>query len=228
MALQLGTDFIDELEELRREHRKEFPFRIRETRSPEEIARAKRRHHAGGDVNHRFEGERWLNCADTTTRRKQLRKLIDEGGEKTVGGPKVSHPMLSRWESEAVGVSQEEVTRLEHEDADPELFIQRGWWINLNRSSHFAVAIGSGLMAEGENRLHSAELIQGVEETKKKYIEWGIADPDKGLLNRLEHAGIDVEHADFNEAVIRQFVTTPELKEQMRRAFILRLQNQGY
>ena len=227
---QVGSadEFIAELEAIRAEWRKTHPFRIREIKSPDELTRlaeGKRRRHAGGDDNHRFEGERYLNCTDKASRRMQLRKLVDEGGQTTVGGPQVSHPLLSRWESYGYGLTPEEVTALEMADADPAVLVQRGWWLHVNRSSHFAVAIGSGLVVEGEHKLRSTELLAAIEEDRKRFREWGIADVDKALENRHEHAGVDIDHADFNENVVRQFVNTPELRDEMRRVFILRLQN---
>ena len=63
-------------------------------------------------------GERYLSTTDKASRRMQLRKLVDEGGQDTVGGPQVSHPMLSRWESRAYGVTPEEVDALEKGDCD--------------------------------------------------------------------------------------------------------------
>ena len=43
-------------------------------------------------------------------RRKQLRKLVDEGGQTSVGGPMPSHPVLSKWQSYEFGVTDEEIT----------------------------------------------------------------------------------------------------------------------
>jgi pyrroloquinoline quinone (PQQ) biosynthesis protein C len=223
-----ADEFIAELEAIRAEWRKTYPFRIREIKSPDELPRlgeAKRRQHAGGDDNHRFEGERYLNCTDKASRRMQLRKLVDEGGQTTVGGPQVSHPLLSRWESYAYGLTPEEIAALEKSDADPAQLVRRGWWLHINRSSHFAVAIGSGLVVEGEHKLRSPELLAAIEEDRKRFREWGVADVDRALENRHEHAGVDIDHADFNENVVRQFVITPELRDEMRRVFILRLQN---
>jgi pyrroloquinoline quinone (PQQ) biosynthesis protein C len=220
-------EFIAELEALRAAWRQTHPFRIREIKSRDEfprLAAAKRRRHAGGDDNHRFEGERYLNCTDKATRRMQLRKLVDEGGQTTVGGPQVSHPLLSRWESYAYGLTPEEVTALEKGDADPAELVRRGWWLYMNRSSHFAVAIGSGLVVEGEHKQRSAELLAAIAEDEKRFQEWGVANVEQALENRREHAGVDIDHADFNEDVVRQFVSTPELQDEMRRVFILRLQ----
>lgn len=225
-ALQPG-EFIEELESIRAEWRERFPFRIREIMSKDEfprLAAAKRRAHMGGDINHRFEGERYLNTTDKASRRMQLRKLVDEGGQDTVGGPQVSHPLLSRWESYAYGVAPEEVDTLEKGDCDPGELVKRGWWVAMMRDSHFGVAIGSGMVMEGENKIQSDKLLAAIERDRQRFIEWDVKDPDRALENRHEHAGIDIDHADFNEEVARRFVNTPELQEELRKAYILRLQ----
>lgn len=222
-----GDAFIEELESTRQEWRKVHPYTIRQVASRDELptfAASKRRQHAGGDINHRFEGERYLNCTDKATRRMQLRKLVDEGGQNTFGGSQVSHPLLSRWESAAYGLTDAEIDDLERGDADPGEFVRRGWWIHLNRSSHFSVAIGSGMVAEGENKIHSAELLKAVAEDRERFAAWGIENPDRALMNRYEHAGVDIDHADFNEHVVRHFATTPRRQDDMRRAFATRLQ----
>ena len=221
-------EFIEELETIRREFREQVPYRIREVKSRDEfpkLAQAKRLAHAGGDVNHRFEGERYLNATDKGTRRMQLRKLVDEGGQDTVGGPQVSHPTLSRWESYSYGLTPEEVTELEMGDADPHRLVTKGWWVSLMRDSHFAVAIGSGMVVEGETGQRSKQLLEATERDRQRFTEWGVPDVDKALMNRYEHAGVDVEHGEFNANTVRKFVTTPELQAEMRKAFILRLQN---
>ena len=88
-------------------------------KTKEELAASKRRFHTGGDPNHRFEGERYLNTTDREIRRKQLRKLVDEGGQTTVGGPMASHPTLARWHSVEMGLSEAEIDALEKEDTLP-------------------------------------------------------------------------------------------------------------
>lgn len=215
-------DILDELEGTRRGLRERWPLRTRGTPSLEELAAGKRLHHAGGDFNHRFEGERYLNVPEKDIRRFQLRKLIDEGGEQTVGGPKVSHPTLSRWESYGFGLTPQEVDGLEGSDADPDQLIRRGWWVNFHRTSHWAVGIGSSLVGEGETANQSEQLLAGIEEDRTRWAEMGVTDVDRALMNRQEHAGIDVDHADFGKDVVRRFVRTPELREQLRRGFLMR------
>jgi pyrroloquinoline quinone (PQQ) biosynthesis protein C len=219
--------FIQELEGVRADFRKQYPYRVREITSKEQLATladGKRRQHAGGDINHRFEGERYLNCTDKATRRFQLRKLVDEGGQDTVGGSQVSHPLLSRWESYGYGLTPKEVTQLEQSDANARELVARGWWIGMMRDSYFGVAIGSGMVAEGENKIHSPELLAAIERDRARLKDWGVPDVDRALENRHEHAGIDIDHADFNENIVRQFVTAPELQDEMRRNFQIRLQ----
>jgi pyrroloquinoline quinone (PQQ) biosynthesis protein C len=226
-ALSAG-ELIEELESIRKEFRKDVPYNIREIKSQDEfprLAAGKRKAHMGGDINHRFEGERYLHSSDKATRRMQLRKLVDEGGQDTVGGPQVSHPTLSRWESYSYGLTPQEVTELEMGDTEPQQLVARGWWISLMRESYFGVAIGSGMVAEGETGQRSKDLLEAIARDRERFVEWGVDDPDKALMNRFEHAGVDIEHGEFNANTVRRFVTTPELQDEMRKAFIIRLQN---
>jgi pyrroloquinoline quinone (PQQ) biosynthesis protein C len=220
-------ELIAACEAIRTEYTKTFPFKAREILSQDEfprLAASKRRGFSGGDINHRFEGERYINDTDKQTRRKQLRKLVDEGGETSVGGEKVAHPLLSRWEAYAFGVSDEEINELEKGDADPAILVTRGWRIAMDRYCHFSVAIGSGMVGEGGTAMHSAELLEAIEHDRQRFEDWGVPDVERALMNRFEHAGIDVEHADFNEEIVRRFCTTPELQRQMLQVFELRFQ----
>jgi pyrroloquinoline quinone (PQQ) biosynthesis protein C len=223
------SDFIEELEGLRREHRKEFPFRQdARGKTKEEIAEARKKRHVGGSDNHKFEGEKYLNCPIKSVRRMQLRKLVDEGGVMTFGGKVPSHAMLDRLGTIEFGLTQEEILRLEKDDAPPDKLIVRGWWVNHCRTSHWAVAIGSGMVVEGEKKVNPKKELEELEEMRKEYEAMGIKNVAHALWFDAEHAGVDVDHANFNERVIKQYVSTPELQEEMRKAFILRLQNQGF
>jgi pyrroloquinoline quinone (PQQ) biosynthesis protein C len=223
-------ELIDSLENIRQEHYKRYPYKVKGLTSPEDFpaaAASKLRTHSGGDINHRFEGERYINCTEKSMRRKQLRKLVDEGGEVSVGGEKVSHPLLARWESYSFGVTKEQVDAAEKGDADPTILIFRGWHVARDRYYSFPVAIGSGLVGEGENRLFAEQQMAQIEKDAEKLRAWGMPNIDEALLNRKEHAGIDVEHAEFNERVIKQYCTTPKLQEQISQVFTLRLQQRA-
>lgn len=223
-----GEEFLDYLEEIRSEMLGDRELlRHRAGQTKEAVAAAKRRRHLGGDHNHRFEGERYLNCTDKAVRRMQLRKLIDEGGQTTVGGSVPSHPTLERWHSYEFGLTPEEVATIEKADAPPETLILHGWWIGLQRESHWSVAIGSSLVLEGRNRLPEvkASWPRETEEIRHEYEALGI-DVDRALALRMQHSpiGVDADHAEFGADVIRRHVNTRELQDRMREAFILRLQ----
>ena len=219
---------LDELEAYRRDFRANVrPYKVRDDRTKEQMAAARRKDHAGGDYNHQFEGERYLNALDKTTRRKQLRKLVDEGGEDAVGGEKVSHRLLARWESYGVGLTEAEVDQLEKEDADPDVLLKKMWFIGLHRDKHFGVGVGAGILVEGENSYYAKEQLEELERMKAKLAEWGVQDVESATLNRSEHAGIDEDHAEFNAEVVRQYITTHELQDDLRQAYILRLQSRG-
>src|SRR5438309_2226737 len=86
-------EFLEELEGLRREF---FQGRLLRTRAhhktKEEVVEAKRRHHTGGQIhNHKYVGEKYLNCEDKQLRRLNLRKVVDEMGQTSVGTGLPSH-----------------------------------------------------------------------------------------------------------------------------------------
>ncbi|MCH8199294.1 MAG: hypothetical protein IIA54_04395 [Chloroflexi bacterium] len=193
----------------------------------EEIAEGKRRSHAGADGNHRFEGERYLGAQDKTIRRKQLRKLVDEGGQTSVGGPLPSHPALSKWHSHEFGLSDEEIAELEMQDMSAESLVSLGWWYLLQRSSPWSVALGSALVGEGSKRLPGAveHFTLLIDEARQEYAKMGIENIDRAVQLMIEHApfGVDLEHAMFAEEIVKEFVDTPELQDEMRRAFALTL-----
>ncbi len=226
--LKSGEALIGELEGYRREHRKEFPFRNEIGKTKEKIIESKRAKHAGGSDNHKFEGERYLNCTAKTIRRRQLRKLVDEGGLSTFGGKVPSHAMLDRIGSYEFGITDDEITELEKGDPSAEKLIVRGWWVHLNRTQHWSIAIGSGMVVEGEKKVDPEKEAEEIQTMREDYAEMGIKNLDNALWFASEHAEVDIDHTEFNEAVIKQFVNTPELQNELRKAFILRLQNQGF
>lgn len=225
-----GDEFLDELEQIRKDYLQGRLLReSRAGRTKDQIVEAKRRSHLGGDGNHRFEGERYLNTKDTATRRFQLRKLVDEGGQTSVGGPVPSHPTLARWESYEFGLTEEDVRELEKEDMAAQNLILSGWWYHLQRTEPWPVAIGSSLIGEGEKRIPEIRqrLLEQIEQQRKEYAAMGIKDVERALASAIEHSGVDVEHSEFGASVVRQFVDTPEMQDEMRRVFTIALKSRG-
>jgi pyrroloquinoline quinone (PQQ) biosynthesis protein C len=230
---QLGRDLLDgdELLDALEEIRTSYGGRLRpaeKAKTIETIAEVKRRGHRGGDGNHRFEGERYLAITDNKeARRFQLRKLVDEGGQDSVGGPMPSHPTLQRWHSYEFGLTKEEVDRLEMEDMPPANLTYLGWYYWMHRTEPWPVLLGSALVGEGEKRRPEVRerMIRELDENRALYERLGIKNIDRAMQNQIEHSpiGADDEHVIFGENMTRAYVNTPELQERLRKVFILRL-----
>jgi pyrroloquinoline quinone (PQQ) biosynthesis protein C len=220
-------ELMDELEVIRASYGGRRADRTR-AETIEAIAAGKRRTHKGGDGNHRFEGERYLNIDDDKeARRFQLRKLVDEGGQNSVGGPMPSHPTLSKWHSVEFGLTEEEIHELEMADATPEQLTYQGWYYWMHRNEPWPVLLGSAMVGEGEKRLPEVRerMIRELDETRELYQQLGIKNVDRAMQNQIEHSpiGADDEHVIFGENMTREHVNTPELQEALRKVFILRL-----
>jgi len=222
-----GDELMDALEVIRASYGGRLRSRER-AQTVEAIAETKRRIHRGGDGNHRFEGERYLAIDDDkAARRFQLRKLIDEGGQDSVGGPLPSHPTLQRWHSLEFGLTEEEVHRLEMDDMSPTTLTYNGWYYWMHRTEPWPVLLGSAMVGEGEKRLPEVRerMIRELDESRELYRRLGIKDVERAMVNQVEHSpiGADDEHVVFGENMTRQHVNTPELQEALRKVFILRL-----
>jgi len=225
-------EFLQELENLRHEFYKGRALRVRSHHATrEEAAAAKRRHHTGGPIhNHKYVGEKYFNAVDPELRRLNLRKMIDELGQTTVGVGLPSHPTLLRWGSYPFGLDDQEIDRLEKEDMPPDAFLWNAMKVNLHRNSHWAVGIALSLVGEGEKLKPELrqQLLDDIEQLKHEYAAMGIQDVDKALAFESEHAAVDVEHAEISIKAIREHINTPELQDEFRRAYILTLQQKGY
>ena len=222
-------ELMDSLEEVRAGYGGLRRAGGRRAETVEAIADQKRRTHRGGDGNHRFEGERYLNIPSShkEVRRFQLRKLVDEGGQDSVDGPMPSHPTLSRWHSAEFGLTEEEIHRLEMEDASPESLTYGGWYYLMHRTEPWPVLLGSALVGEGAKRLPEVKEAQlrALDDTRELYQQLGIKDIDRAMLGQIEHSpiGADDAHVVFGENMTREHVNTPELQEALRKVFIFRL-----
>lgn len=230
---RLGEDLLDdeELMDALEQVRASYGGKVRpvgkKADTIEAIAAQKRKTHRGGDGNHRFEGERYLNCDDKEVRRFQLRKLVDEGGQDSVGGPLPSHPTLQKWHSIEFGLTEEEIHDLEMQDMDPAQLTYLGWYYLMHRTEPWPVLLGSALVGEGEKRLPEVReaQIRALDEARELYKELGIKNIDRAMQNQLEHSpiGADDEHVVFGENMTRKHVNTVDLQERLRKVFTLRL-----
>jgi pyrroloquinoline quinone (PQQ) biosynthesis protein C len=227
-----ANTFLEELEGYRRERLggKLLRERTRKQRTLQEMADEKRERYKGGDPNIPRNGDRYVMCPDKRVRKMQLRKIVDEAGRNAVDPDLLpSHGELNRWEAYEFGVTPEEVQQLLKEDPSPEQLILNGWWLSLHRTSHWAVSYGSALVGEGEKRIPGIreKLLREIDELREEYAELGVKNVERALAEKIEHAGVDIEHAEMSANVVRRFVNTPELQDEMRRVFKLVLQGRG-
>jgi pyrroloquinoline quinone (PQQ) biosynthesis protein C len=223
-----AEEFLQELDDLRAQFLKGRLLRPTRTyESKEQVADVKRRRHLGGNVhNHKFVGEKYLRSEDKEVRRMNLRKLVDECGQTAVGTGLPSHPTLARWGSYEFGLTDEEIDRLEKEDLPPESAMWQTTKVGLHRESSWPITIAMSLVGEGEKLKPEIQqkLQDEIRELRRTYASLGIENLDRALAFETEHAGVDVDHAEIAVTVLRKFINTPELQDEMRRAYILTLQ----
>lgn len=225
-----SEDFRARLERLRSEFTKGEVFRVPvRGLTREQLAESKRRRYRGGFHNHRFDGERYLNCPVKEIRREYLATLVDEGGHDVVGGSVPSHNELDRWEAHELGLTSEEIEQLYKQDTEPESMVLSGWWIWMHRTSPWPVATGAGLVGEGEKNVPGVQekLLREIDEVKEDYAALGIENVERAVALRVEHAAADMKHGSFSGRIVRDFVTTPEVQDAFRRAFLLNLYGRG-
>src|SRR5262249_9418943 len=188
-------ELIAELEGVRKDFLQGKPLRGRKVPgSKEEVVASKRRKHLGGSVhNHKFVGEKYLNCEDKALRRLNLRKMVDECGQTSVGVGLPSHPTLARWGSHAFGIADEEIDRLEKEDLPADTLMWQATKVHLHRTSHWAIDIAMSLVGEGEKLRPEIrqQLWDQIEELKQQYEAMGIEDIERALAFEIEHASVD-------------------------------------
>lgn len=220
-----GEAFIAELAGIRREFSPSTPS-TRDQPDRETGAAKSRRALRGGFYNHTFIGEQYLNCPDKTVRRKQLQKVMDEGGQIHFGGPVVSHITLAKWEANAYGVTDEEIAQLALEDVDAEMLVYQGWRTAVCRHEHFTTAIGTSYVGEGGTYLRVVkepeQVRKEMDELRARFVSWGVKDLDKAMANALEHNTADEDHGQFSETVLREQCNTPELQDRFRFNYLLR------
>ena len=73
---------------------------------------------------------------------------------------------------------------------------------------HAVVAIGSGMVVEGEKKVNPENEQKEIAEMKKEYSAMGVKNIGNAVWFRAEHAGVDMDHADFNEMVVKQYADT--------------------
>lgn len=171
---------------------------------------------------HRFFGVRYQKCPVPELRRALLENMVEEEGEDLFGGKFPSHAELWIRFAKGAGIPREEMLSYQ-----PLPAIRAGleMYVQLVLQSHWAVAIGTGLVFEG----YGPQRMREEREALEKYYSW---IPSSALDFFRAHEYHDEGHGNFCFDVIRKYCMEEHLQDEMReavksRADIMWLQNES-
>ncbi|HEY7713801.1 MAG TPA: iron-containing redox enzyme family protein [Candidatus Binatia bacterium] len=169
---------------------------------------------------HRFFGVRYQKCPVPELRRMLLENMVEEEGEDLFGGKYPSHPELWVRFAEGIGIGRAEI--LDYEPL-PGIRAALEMYVSLVQQSHWAVAIGTGLVFEGGGPKRMREEREALE----KYYPW-ISSSSLDFFRAHEYH--DEGHGNMVVNVIKQYCMEDKLQAEMReavrqRADIMWLQN---
>jgi len=169
---------------------------------------------------HRFFGVRYQKCPVPELRRLLLENMVEEEGEDMFGGKYPSHRDLWLQFAEGLGIARDDILNYE---PLPGIRAALEMYVSLVEQSHWAVAIGTGLVFEGGGPKRMKEEREALE----KCYPW----IPSGCLDFFRaHEYHDQGHGDMVINVIKQHCMEIKLQVEMRaaveqRADIMWLQN---
>lgn len=171
---------------------------------------------------HRFFGVRYQKCPIPELRRALLENMVEEEGEDLFGGKYPSHAELWVRFAEGAGIPRQEIVGYV---PLPGIRAALEMYVELVRQSHWAVAIGTGLVFEGEGPKRMREEREALE----KYYVW---IPSGALDFFRAHEYHDEGHGNMCIDVIKKYCMEEHLQKEMREAVktrteIMWLQNES-
>ena len=169
---------------------------------------------------HRFFGVRYQKCPIPELRRMLLENMVEEEGEDLFGGKYPSHRELWIRFAEGIGIEREDIVSYE---PLPGIRAALEMYVSLVQQSHWAVAIGTGLVFEGGGPKRMKEEREALE----RYYSWV---PSASLDFFRAHEYHDEGHGNMVIDVIKRYCMEEKLQGEMReavrqRADIMWLQN---
>jgi len=155
---------------------------------------------------HRFFGIRYQKCPIPELRRALIENMVEEEGEDIFGGKHPSHAELWIRFGEATGIPRDEMQSYE---PLPGVKAALEMYVHLVQQSSWAVAIGTGLVFEGEGPKRMGEERQALE----KHYQW---IPSEGLEFFRAHEYHDEGHGNFIVDVIKNHIMEKHLQDEMR------------
>lgn len=157
---------------------------------------------------HRFFGVRYQKCPVPELRRMLLENMVEEEGEDLFGGRYPSHRELWVRFAEGIGIPRDEILAYE---PLPGIRAALEMYVALVQQSHWAVAIGTGLVFEGGGPKRMAEERRALE----RHYPW---IPSQALDFFRVHEYHDEGHGTMVTEVIKRYCMEVHLQEEMRRA----------
>jgi pyrroloquinoline-quinone synthase len=157
---------------------------------------------------HRFFGIRYQKCPIPELRRSLIENMVEEEGENMFGGKYPSHAELWTRFGEAIGIPRQEMLTYE---PLPGVKAALEMYVQLVQQSHWVVAIGTGLVFEGEGPKRMGEERKALE----KHYSW---IPSEGLEFFRAHEYHDEGHGNFIVDVIKKYIMEQHLQDEMREA----------
>jgi pyrroloquinoline-quinone synthase len=157
---------------------------------------------------HRFFGIRYQKCPIPELRRMLLENMVEEEGEDLFGGKYPSHRELWVQFAQGIGIDSADIL---HYQPLPGIRAALEMYVSLVQQSHWAVAIGTGLVFEGGGPKRMKEEREALE----KYYPW---IPIACLDFFRAHEYHDEGHGDMVTSVIKQHCMEVKLQEEMREA----------
>ncbi len=157
---------------------------------------------------HRFFGVRYQKCPVPELRRALLENMVEEEGEDLFGGKYPSHAELWIRFGEGLGIPRDELVNYE---PLPGIRASLEMYVQLVLQSRWAVAIGTGLVFEGEGPKRMREEREALE----SYYPW---IPSSALEFFRAHEYHDEGHGNFCVDVIKKHCMEEHLQEEMREA----------
>lgn len=226
MALLSPEELVLDLQEiLRKRYPRPHPVRqllLTGRLTKEQLqAWAKNQFHEFRNI-HRFFGIRYQKCPVPELRRALLENMVEEEGEDLFGGKFPSHAELWVRFGEGAGIPREEMLTYE---PLPGIRAALEMYVGLVRQSHWAVAIGTGLVFEGEGPKRMGEEREALE----RYYSW-IRPSALDFFRAHEYH--DVGHGNMVIDVIKRCCMEGYLQDEMRAAVknrteIMWLQNES-
>jgi pyrroloquinoline-quinone synthase len=170
---------------------------------------------------HRFFGVRYQKCPIPELRRMLIDNMIEEEGEDMIGKTYPSHAELWVRFGEGIGIARDDMLNYA---PLPGIRAALEMYVSLVQQSHWAVAIGTGLVFEGGGPKRMKEEREALE----RYYSW---IPKRALDFFRVHEYHDEGHGEFCFDVVRKYCMEDHLQDEMRdavksRADIMWLQNE--